>query len=322
LIANNHDIIYTLSPDGVFTFVSPAWTILLGHNVTDVAGKPFQQFVHPDDLPACSEFLQKVLKTGERMEGIEYRVKHLDGTWHWHTSSAVPLKDSSGDIIGFHGIARDITDRKIAEDKIKSYLAEKELILKEVHHRIKNNMNTIKGLLTLQTMSLNDPSAISALQDTISRVDSMGVLYDKLYRSDNFKEMSLLVYLPSLIDEIVSNFPNSVSVKIEKQIDDFVIELEKLQPLGIIINELLTNTMKYAFTERGNNLISVSATLTGQKVSIIISDNGNGIPESVTFENSTGFGMQLVSMLTEQIGGTIRIERERGTRFVLEFDLH
>jgi len=115
LIENSHDIIYMLTADGVFTFVSPAWTALLGHPVDQVAGQPFQQFVHPDDLPGCMVFLQSVIETGQRQEGVEYRVRHLDGSWRWHTSSAVPLRDEAGAVIGFQGIARDITERQRAE---------------------------------------------------------------------------------------------------------------------------------------------------------------------------------------------------------------
>ncbi|MCX5814474.1 MAG: PAS domain S-box protein [Proteobacteria bacterium] len=119
LIENSHDIIYTMTTDGVFTFVSSSWTILLGHPVNQVAGHPFQPFVHPDDLTECMVWLQKVIETGQRQEGVEYRVKHIDGSWRWHTSSAVPLRDGTGRIIGFEGTARDITGRKHAEDALK-----------------------------------------------------------------------------------------------------------------------------------------------------------------------------------------------------------
>jgi len=119
LIENSHDIIYTLSADGVFTFVSPAWTALLGHPLDQVAGQPFQQFVHPADLPGCMVFLQSVIETGQRQEGVEYRVRHLDGSWRWHTSSAVPLRDEGGAVIGFEGTARDITDRRQAEEALR-----------------------------------------------------------------------------------------------------------------------------------------------------------------------------------------------------------
>ncbi len=251
-------------------------------------------------------------------KGIFITIESIDDFFYETKKFPVMLHNGN---IGVGGFIRDITKAKFAEEKIKKLLAEKELILREVHHRLKNNMNTLKGLLTLQAMSLKDPLAISALQDTLSRIDSMVVLYDKLYCSDNFKDISLLVYLPSLIDEIISNFPNSKSVKIEKKIDDFIVGLEILQPLGIIINELLTNIMKYAFNGRNDGLISVAATLEDKKVSIVISDNGNGIPESVNFENSEGFGMKLISILTEQIRGNIRIERNNGTKFILNFDL-
>ena len=124
LVENSHDIIYTLGVDGVFTFVSPAWTTLLGHPVNQVVGHSFQQFVHTDDLADCMRWLQKVIETGKRQEGIEYRVEHIDGTWYWHTSSAVPVRDAAGAVIGFEGTARDITEHKKAEAKINEQLDE------------------------------------------------------------------------------------------------------------------------------------------------------------------------------------------------------
>ncbi len=134
LIENSHDIIYTLTPDGVFTFVSAAWTELLGHPVTQVAGQPFQPFVHPDDLAGCMAWLQKVIETGQRQEGVEYRVRHINGSWRWHTSSAVPLRDEAGTIIGFEGTARDITERRKAEEALQKAL---------------NDVKTLRGIVPI-----------------------------------------------------------------------------------------------------------------------------------------------------------------------------
>jgi PAS domain S-box-containing protein len=141
LIENSHDIIYTLSTDGVFMFVSPAWTALLGHPVEQVSGHPFQQFVHQDDLPACFEYLQKVISSGLRQEGIEYRVKHTNGKWYWHTSSAVPLRDNAGAIIGFEGTARDITERKQSEGALRESEAK--------HSSMISNISDVIGIIGL-----------------------------------------------------------------------------------------------------------------------------------------------------------------------------
>jgi len=208
-----------------------------------------------------------------------------------------------------------------SELKIREMLSEKELLLKEVHHRIKNNMNTVKSLLFLQRDKLEDPIASAVLKDAEGRVESMMLLYDKLYRSDNFGEVSINAYLKVLLREVINNFSNRDVVELVEHVDDFMLETKTIFPLGIIINEIITNIMKYAFIGRANGVITVSASREDNRVRMLFEDDGVGISETVDLENSTGFGMQLVSMLTKQIGGSIRIERGEGTRFVLEFDL-
>jgi len=118
LVVNSHDIVYTLTPGGLFDFVSPAWTALLGHPLDQVVGQPFQQFVHPEDVTKCMAFMMKVIESGQPQSGVEYRVHHVDGTWRWHTSSAAPMKDDVGNVIAYEGVARDITDRKRAEKEL------------------------------------------------------------------------------------------------------------------------------------------------------------------------------------------------------------
>jgi PAS domain S-box-containing protein len=216
---------------------------------------------------------------------------------------------------------RDITLRKIAEEKIKSLLAEKELLLKEVHHRIKNNMSTMMSLLLLQSKAQKNPEAGKALKDAMNRLQSMEVLYEKLYRSEDFREISIKDYLPPLINEIVGTFPHKNKVTMETEMADLVLSARILSPLGIIMNELITNSMKYAFVGRDEGVIKVSVSLNNNRAILVFEDNGNGVPPSVDIENSTGFGLQLVDMLAKQLKGSIRLERQQGAQFILEFEV-
>jgi two-component sensor histidine kinase len=203
-------------------------------------------------------------------------------------------------------------------------LAEKDklqIVLKEVHHRIKNNMSAMMSLLNLQAGSMKDAFTVSALEDASNRLQSMEILYDKLYQSTGFTKLSVKAYLPSLVEDILANFPGGDSIRVEQDIEDFALDAKRLQPLGIIINELLTNVMKYAFAGREGGTIAVAASLASGHVAITVADDGVGIPPSVDIARSPGFGLMLVQALTAQLEGTIRIERAGGTRVILEFEL-
>ena len=119
LIENSHDIIYMLTAEGVFTFVSPAWTVLLGHPVSEVVGRPWERFVHPDDLQACMAFMQSMLEPERRGTLVEHRMRHKDGSWRWHAASAAASRDEAGTLVSFEGTARDITERKLAEEALR-----------------------------------------------------------------------------------------------------------------------------------------------------------------------------------------------------------
>jgi len=253
---------------------------------------------------------------------MKYRLRTKQGPYIWILDCGkVVARTSDGKPIRACGTHQDISEEKGYEKRIENLLAEKELILKEVHHRIKNNMNTISGLLSLQADSVQDIPAANALHDASSRIMSMSLLYDKLYQSPDFSNLSIKEYVSPLIDEIVKTHPNFQNVQLNKVLDDFLLDVKRLQLMGIIINELLTNTMKYAFRGNMPGIITVSATCIHNRINFSIQDNGAGIPDSVSFENSTGFGLKLVHALTEQLNGTIRLERVSGTNVVLEFDV-
>jgi len=286
--------------------------ISIGTSMLDVIGN------HEDSRKAKENF-DRALR-GESFVVVEdYGDEELSRqSWLDYWS---PIRGLDGTIIGLSCFLLNNTNQKIAQEKIESLLSEKGLILREVHHRIKNNFNTVSSLFSLQASTINEPGAILVLNDAANRIQSMSLLYDKLYRSTDYTKLSTKEYLSTLVDEIIANFPNSQKVKVEKDIQDFGMDVDRLQPLGIIIYELITNTMKYAFQGTDRGLISVSAVNTPGHVIISIQDDGIGIPDTVTFENSTGFGLQLVYALVQQLNGDIRIERGPGTKVILELDV-
>jgi len=216
---------------------------------------------------------------------------------------------------------RDITDRKLAQSELKNQLKEKEFLLREVHHRIKNNMSSIKSLLILQLDTIKEPVAISALQDAIGRVDSMLVLYEKLLYTKDYQKISVKAYIESLLDTVLTVFPDSSNVRIEKRIDDFPGDCDLIFSLGVIINELITNTMKYGFANGDAGLIQVILVKTESHLVLTIRDNGKGLPYGFDLEKSTGFGLMLVKMLSKQLRGQLKMESEKGTKVTLEFDI-
>ncbi len=313
--------IYLTDQNGDCIYVNRRWMEAANLTAEEAYGKGWLNGLHPDDRAAIGERWYQSVQSGG-MWGFEYRFQDRAGHVTWVYGTAAPLYSTDGTEVGHVGVNVDITDRKEAEDQIKSLLAEKELLLKEVHHRVKNNMATIMSLLSLQSTVLKgNSSAVAALQDSRSRVQSMMVLYDKLYRSSDFRATTTEGYLTALIDEIMSNFPNRGLVTIEKQIDDFSLDAKALSPVGMILNELLTNAMKYAFEKRDKGRVFVSLTREGNHAELIVEDDGIGTPESIGITTSTGFGLQVVGLLTEQLEGTIRVERDKGSRFVLEFDI-
>ena len=208
-----------------------------------------------------------------------------------------------------------------ANDNIKTLLQEKVILLNEVHHRIKNNMSIVYSLLKLQAGKTNNAPVIEILNDAAGRIQSMMILYEKLYTTTDVNNLNIKDYLSKLIDEIISIFPNKDNLKVEKKIESFIIPAKKISIIGIIINELITNSMKYAFTYRKDGSITISASIKSNLITITVQDNGIGIPESIDINNTESFGLSLIRMETKQLNGNIRIDNENGCKTILEFEI-
>ena len=218
-----------------------------------------------------------------------------------------------------YSIIHDITDRIKAENRIKELLREKELLLREVHHRIKNNMTTIINLLSLQADASEQESVRRALQDANNRVISMIGIYDKLYKSNDFKIIYTKNYLEDLVNKLILTYNVEAEVSVEQDIDEFKLDTKILMPVGIIVNEIISNSFKYAFKDREKGSILIKLKKHEDKAELVVADDGLGIPEDFNYEGSEGFGMNLINILVAQIGGDLKIENDKGTSYTITF---
>jgi len=310
------------SEDGAILSLNKAWTDLSGYSLKDIPDvATWAAKAYGEDEEAMRPRIEALYSLEYRNLGGDVRIRCRDGSFRIWEFSAIGLGRRSGGQRIAMSMAADVTDRRRAEDRVRDLLSEKELILQEVHHRIKNNMATIAGLLTLQTESATDPLTVSSLSAASGRIRSMMLLYDRLYRSAMPGRIALSDYLSSLVDDIVSNLPEYPSVRVEKELGDFLLDVRQLQLLGIIVNELLTNIVKHAFVNRRRGSIRLEAMSENASARLVIADDGEPMPASVDFDHPKGFGLVLVSTLTQQLGGRIAIERGEGTRVVIEFAL-
>ncbi len=205
------------------------------------------------------------------------------------------------------------------KEKTEKALKEKETLLREIHHRVKNNIANIEGLLSLQADSNTNPEIKAALYDSVSRVQSMRILYDKLLISEGLRKISIKSYIEDLIDSIQDVFANKENIIIEKSIIDFEIHADKAVTVGVIINEHMTNIFKYAFKDCDKGLVSVSVEKNENIVTVVIQDNGIGIDERTMANKSPGFGLTIIKMLVEQLDGTYSIVNKNGTMSTIQF---
>jgi PAS domain S-box-containing protein len=315
-------IIILLLQDGKVTYLNRAARDITGWDVEDIKGKALTAFVHQDDIKLISDNYQKRIAGEVLAKPYILRINKKDGgSIYGEVNGKMIMLDGKPTILGF---IVDVTEQKQADDQVRAMLAEKELILKEVHHRIKNNFNTMVSLLELQASASTEPAVQNALKQAQGPLRSMLVMYDKLYRSENVNALSSLEYLPTLTRDVIHNLPDGSQVRIDcNNIDDQMIDADSLKPLGLLINELLTNTMKYAFRDIARDAV-VTVALNKKDnswVELIVADNGKGLPVGFAMENSSGFGMTLVQMLVQQLAGTLTVnsQPDQGTEWKIEF---
>lgn len=269
--------------------------------------------------PNLKEFYDKVIDGSPiQFEGI---INGKGGKQIWLETflSPIPVEGSSKNDVAL--MAMDITDKKETELEITKSLQEKEVLLKEVHHRVKNNLQVISSILNLQSSYVKDQKTLDILRESQNRVKSMSFIHESLYRSKDFSQVNFSDYLNNLINNVIHTFllPDK-DVMLETDLGAVNLNLDQAIPCGLILNELLTNAMKYAFVGIKDPTLSIKIAENGNNVSVWVIDNGVGLPKDFKIDETDSLGLQLVQTLTDQLDGTLEMKTEEGTKYLLTFE--
>jgi PAS domain S-box-containing protein len=266
------------------------------------------------------------------LEGLP--VAMIEGAWQGETAvlsrngPEIPAselilahKSPSGSVEFLSTIIRDMSEQKEAETRIKASLEEKEVLLKEIHHRVKNNLQIVSSLLQLQASYIRDPDALNIFEESRDRIKSMALIHEQLYQSNDLAQIDFPEYLRSLLNMVLSaHRSNRTRVETRLHVDPVSLDLDTAIPVGLITNELVTNSLKYAFAGRSVGEIGVRLTRseTGDFL-LMVSDNGVGLPEKFNFDKATSLGLRLVRILTRQMRARLEISNGMGTQFRVYF---
>src|SRR5690554_6133032 len=304
--------------DKYFLRVSPAWSKLLGYSEKELLSKSFIDFIHPDDLQKSETTLHDFDKFGIA-PSFENRYVTKSGEVVYLSWSA--QMDEENDLA--YCTVRDITKSKMERDELLSDLSEKDLLLREIHHRVKNNLQIISSLLSLQAGANSEQSKLTELyEDSRNRIKSMAAIHEMFYQSDELDKIEFGKYLNKLIGDLsLSVLSGQKLINFSLDVETVYVNLDTAIPLGLLINEIVTNSIKYGKDENGDVEIFVKLkVLEGNKLELVIGDNGRNSPKNILNQESDSLGVMLISSLVEQINGEIiQLEEFEGTVYQIVF---
>lgn len=303
-------------------YVSPAYETIWGRTCLSAYENAFSwsETIHPDDQNRVRLNFQNGLQ-GEPINS-EYRIVRPDGEIRWIRVRAFPIRNEQGFVYRYAGIAEDISDYKLAFEQLQVSLIEKEVLLQEIHHRVKNNLQIISSLLYLQANRIENDQAREFIQDSRNRIESMALVHETLYRGHNLAEINFADYVQNLGSKLFHLYKVSTS-NISLKVDiasDMLINLNQAIPCGLIINELITNALKHSFknTQEGEVFVTLEANQ-NQQLILTVGNNGENLPPNFDLQRTQSMGLKLVITLVRQLQGTIELEKNNSIAFKIIF---
>lgn len=306
LISNMEGEIYDVN-EHVSEFTGLEKDKLRGKSIFDL------NLLLPEKIDEARDLL-KIIREGGKVPPYETRILDPMGNERHVKIFSKPISVNGEDLVIF--VIQDLTDIKEAQRELEKALEEKDLLLKEIHHRVKNNLMIISSLLSLQARYLKDKEALEIFKESENRARSMALIHERLYRSSNLKEIDMMDYLQTLARGIFTSYaPPGVELKFD--IDKIKMDIEVAIPVGLIVNELITNSFKHAFPNGGGGEVNLKLKSLDGRILLEVSDNGIGFPEDLDWRNTESLGLQLVKSLADQINAEVQMISDNGTSFRL-----
>ena len=322
-LTSDYAYAYRVEPDGelVNEWVTGALEKITGFTAKEIhdAGG-WESLIYEGDMPIPMAQL-KLLLANESSK-VEYRIVNKKGKVRWMLDYARPVFDEKeGRVVHIYGAVQDITERKLGEQRIQKELKEKEVLLKEIHHRVKNNMNVITSLLSLQSQKIkNKDQALAAFKESRDRIYSMALVHEQLYMSKDLSKIDMKPYIETISLKLQHAHASEKDVALDLIVKNVLLDINHAVPCGLILNELITNAYQHAFKGRKEGNIKISFRLLKDKAyRLIVQDDGVGLPEKIDIGKSETLGLQLIRILVDQINGELQIKRDKGTTFTILF---
>lgn len=307
-------------PGRKILYVNKAFSRMTGYSREDVLGKPLGFLNGPKTDEETLKNLRNAIVNYNPIE-VEFINYKKNGDEFWVNTSMVPVSDNKGNYTHWVAIGRDVTSRRNFEEEIQTSLAEKETLLAEIHHRVKNNLAVISGMMQLQAFESDNTDLQDKLFDSVSRIKTMATVHELLYHTNSFSDIDFSQTLEYLIRSVSSTLQSNGSIKVDINSEPVKLNINQAIPVSLIVNEVITNAYKHAFNGQNSGKIVINFKNNNQGMLLEIIDNGVGLPNDFDKLDLSSMGLKLINVLSEQIDADYNFERlNKGTKFMINFE--